>query len=120
MNISLQKNGEKIRLAENVIMINKLLYKINEEILIKSKSTDKIGLFVGLGGISLFQFYYSRYRNRPSQIKYAMENLERAMEIINGGYINPTYSSGVCGFLGKLVCPLSQGYAKFQKTKRGL
>ncbi|RYC53126.1 hypothetical protein DN53_02595 [Flagellimonas olearia] len=67
--------------------------------IVKQRSLDEghIGLHTGLSGVSLFQFYLSKYRNTNDDSVIGVEILERIMEKINQGYEHPSFCNGISG-----------------------
>jgi len=78
-----------------------LLRKKLEEIyeLLKNVDTkDKhLGVLVGLSGISLFQFYYSRLTEEEEPADLGVETITNTIEAINAGYAFPTFCTGIAG-----------------------
>ncbi|WP_268225420.1 lanthionine synthetase C family protein [Sinomicrobium oceani] len=58
-----------------------------------------IGVLNGLSGIALFHFYYARYSGQEYQADLGTEITGRIFDIINEGYLMPTYCSGMAGAL---------------------
>lgn len=91
----------------NKELLEKNLKKINEIIKIKYKNENQIGVLSGLSGISLFQFYYSKYLGVDTHADMGMKILENSIAKINKGYNNLTYCNGIAG-LGWVLDHLEQ------------
>ncbi|MBJ6369845.1 hypothetical protein [Snuella sedimenti] len=62
------------------------LKEISNIIESKYKSENHIGVLAGLSGISLFQFYYSKYLGKDCHIDIGIEIIDRSIVKINEGY----------------------------------
>jgi len=77
--------------------LSKKLEEISKVLETKYAETMHLGVFNGISGISLFFFYYSKYRDVNTYSKVGTEILELTIERINAGYQTPTYCSGIAG-----------------------
>lgn len=74
------------------------LKEINEIIKKEYSNSTSVGVLEGLSGISLFQFYYSRYLNNNDFNNDGIETLNLCIEKINNGNCYSTYCNGISGF----------------------
>lgn len=89
-------------------ILEKKLEEIHIIIKDKYENNDEIGILSGLSGITLFQFYYSKYLNtNDDHSNLAVKMLETCISKINRGSYLPTYCSGICG-LGWTLTHLAQ------------
>lgn len=67
--------------------------------IIRSKYSEEsqIGVLAGLSGISLFQFYYSKYLDIDDNADIGVEILTKSIDMINEGYNYPTFCTGIAG-----------------------
>lgn len=77
--------------------LEKILCEIDEVTKNVYSDEEHVGALVGLSGISLFQFYYSKYRNTNDHSAIGVEILQRVTEKINQGYNYPTFCNGIGG-----------------------
>ncbi len=77
--------------------LEKQLSEISKILQDSYKSDPQIGVFSGISGISLFQFYYSKYLNSDSHSDLGVEIISESINRINEGYNYPTYCSGMAG-----------------------
>jgi class I lanthipeptide synthase len=68
--------------------------------IIKKKYIDipDIGVLAGISGVTLFQFYYSKYLNIDEHANVGTEMILCCIEKINNGYSLPTFCNGIAGF----------------------
>ncbi|MDD3043964.1 MAG: lanthionine synthetase C family protein [Candidatus Delongbacteria bacterium] len=81
-------------------LIEKILHEIAEDIISrfnKGELKNKIGLFSGKAGISLFMFYNGRYFENERYKEYAKHILEDVFNDINNDSLLPTYCNGLAG-----------------------
>lgn len=71
------------------------------------KNDSEIGIFSGISGISLFQFYYSKYSGIDNYSDYGVEVITESINRINEGYNYPPYCGGIAG-AGWVVDHLSE------------
>ena len=74
------------------------LKEINEIITVQHRHETQIGVLNGLSGISLFQFYYSKYLDTNAYTDIGEEILTNAIDKINEGYQYSTFCTGIAGF----------------------
>jgi lantibiotic modifying enzyme len=81
----------------NKELLEKKLKEI--DLIIKSKYKDQtqIGVLAGLAGISLFEFYYSKYLDIDDNADVGVEMLTDCIDKINEGYSYPTFCTGIAG-----------------------
>jgi lantibiotic modifying enzyme len=81
----------------NKELLEKKLKEIDQ--IIKSKYTEEtqIGVLAGLAGISLFQFYDSKYLDIDDPADIGVEMLTNCIDKINEGYSYPTFCTGIAG-----------------------
>ncbi|WP_422080483.1 lanthionine synthetase C family protein [Ulvibacterium sp.] len=58
---------------------------------------ENVGVLVGLSGVSLFQFYYSKYLDVNSNADFGVEILSNVIEKVDQGYGYPTFCDGIAG-----------------------
>ncbi|SHJ46989.1 lanthionine synthetase C family protein [Aquimarina spongiae] len=58
---------------------------------------QNIGVLAGVSGVSLFQFYYARYKDSEEAADKGAEIISQAVESISNGYTFPTFCSGIAG-----------------------
>jgi len=68
---------------------------------------EDVGVISGLGGVSLFKFYYAKYLDDYDKLEEASEILTYAIEKINQGYRLSTFCAGISG-LGWVIDHLEQ------------
>jgi len=74
--------------------------KLEEIAGILCDSTDKFnspGILAGVSGLALFMFYYSRFTGDSKYAAVGEQALEKAVEMINNGFTNHTFCSGISG-----------------------
>jgi len=74
--------------------------KLEEIAGILCDSTDKFnspGVLAGVSGLALFMFYYSRFTGDAKYAEVGEQALEKAVEMINNGFTNHTFCSGISG-----------------------
>lgn len=74
-----------------------LLGNINDIIEIQHTDVKNVGVFSGLSGVALFQFYYSKYLSLDDLYNTTIDKIGECISIINDGYIYPTFCDGICG-----------------------
>ncbi|WP_422079377.1 lanthionine synthetase C family protein [Ulvibacterium sp.] len=77
--------------------LKEILQGIDDITKSKYSNENHVGVLVGLSGLSLFQFHYSRYKGNNEHSAIGTEILERIMGKINEGYNYPTFCDGICG-----------------------
>ncbi|KYG79636.1 lanthionine synthetase C family protein [Roseivirga echinicomitans] len=79
------------------IDLEKKLEEIEKVLEQKYLEDSHLGVLAGLSGISLFFFYYAKYKqdNRPAEIGSSI--LEESLSRISEGYTFSTYCSGIAG-----------------------
>ena len=83
------------------------LHQISRTVSAETKTDFGTGGLVGLAGVAMFQFYYSNFTNNNNYADYALENLEKSLEIINKGNGIPSFCSGIGG-MGWILSHLKQ------------
>ncbi len=83
-------------------MINKTaleekLKEIYDVIKNNELSEQHHGVLAGVSGISLFQFYYSKYIDQEEPADSGVEMISKTIEDINSGYAYPTFCTGIAG-----------------------
>ncbi|WP_282160506.1 lanthionine synthetase C family protein [Ulvibacterium marinum] len=73
------------------------LREIDNSIKQHFRQEENTGVLVGLSGVSLFQFYYSKYLDVNSNANFGVEILSNVIEKINQGYGYPTFCDGISG-----------------------
>ncbi|WP_425236827.1 lanthionine synthetase C family protein [Ulvibacterium sp.] len=73
------------------------LTKIDNAIQKHYKEEKNAGVLVGLSGVSLFQFYYSKYLDVNSNADFGVEMLSKVTDGIDEGYGYPTFCDGIAG-----------------------
>ncbi|WP_299534495.1 lanthionine synthetase C family protein [Ulvibacterium sp.] len=73
------------------------LIKIDAAIRKHYKEEKNAGVLVGLSGVSLFQFYYSKYLDVNSNANFGVALLSQVIEGIDDGYGYPTFCDGIAG-----------------------
>jgi lantibiotic modifying enzyme len=81
---------DKKKLEEN-------LKEIDNSIKQHFQQEENTGVLVGLSGVSLFQFYYSKYLDVNSNANFGVEILSNVIEKIDQGYGYPTFCDGISG-----------------------
>jgi lantibiotic modifying enzyme len=83
---------------------NELKYRLEEKLqeiaVILCRSLNKFdcnGVLAGNAGLALFMYYYSKYTNNSKYAEIGREVLSDAVDIINKGYFNHTFCSGISG-----------------------
>jgi len=59
--------------------------------------TQHTGVLAGLSGISLFQFYYSKYLDINTNADIGVDIISKCIDKINNGYNYPTFCTGIAG-----------------------
>lgn len=78
-------------------LLEKKLKEIDKIIRSQYKNENNLGILSGLSGISLFQFYYSKYLDVNKHADVGVEIITSCIHKINGGYSYPTYCNGIAG-----------------------
>lgn len=73
------------------------LAEIDDAIRRHYKEEKNAGVLVGLSGVSLFQFYYSKYLDVNSNADFGVEVLSKVIDGIDEGYGYPTFCDGIAG-----------------------
>ncbi|MEP1488485.1 MAG: lanthionine synthetase C family protein [Algibacter sp.] len=81
----------------NKNILEKKLKEIDSIIKVQYKNENQIGVLTGLSGISLFQFYYSKYLGIDEHADIGIKILENSINKINEGYNFSTYCTGIAG-----------------------
>lgn len=81
----------------NKELLEKKLQEIDQIIKSKYKEETQIGVLAGLSGISLFEFYYSKYLDIDDHADIGVEMLTDCIDKINEGYSYPTFCTGIAG-----------------------
>ncbi|AXG68592.1 lanthionine synthetase C-like protein [Kordia sp. SMS9] len=81
----------------NKELLEKKLKEIDQIIKSKYEEETQIGVLAGLGGISLFEFYYSKYLDIDDHADIGVEMLTNCIDKINEGYSYPTFCTGIAG-----------------------
>ncbi len=79
------------------ILLNEKLHEIDHIIRSQYKHVSDVGVLTGLSGLSIFQFYYSKYCDTDANAKIGMDIIELASKKINAGYTFPTFCTGIAG-----------------------
>ncbi len=79
------------------LKIDKIALELNS-----LKNLNEIGLFIGLSGISLFNFYYSRYKNISKYSELGYKYILKIFEAINEKSFVHSFSYGLPG-IGWLI-----------------
>jgi lantibiotic biosynthesis protein len=79
------------------IKLEEKLFEINNVLKIKNEICD-IGILSGISGITLYHFYYSKYKNCDESYNKGIDLIYECMTIINNGYAFPTYCTGIAGY----------------------
>ncbi len=58
---------------------------------------DNLGIFTGISGIALFQFYYAKHLDSDYHADIGMQMITHCIEKINAGYSIPSYCNGIAG-----------------------
>lgn len=82
----------------NKTILDKKLSTISEVIEKNYKDEKLVGILAGASGLSLFQFYYSRYTGDDKHSELGLEILEFCIDKINSGSLYPSFCSGIAGF----------------------
>ncbi len=77
--------------------LEKQLKDISEILKNTYNDDSEIGVFSGISGISLFQFYYSKYLGVDYYSDCGVEMITESINRINKGYNYPTYCGGIAG-----------------------
>lgn len=93
------------------------LEEIDEIISNTYKNEEEIGVLIGLSGLSMFKFYYSKYLDNNDSAKLGLEILVNCIERINDGYNHTTYCSGIAGFGWTLDHLKREGFIDFDNDK---
>ncbi len=78
-------------------IVNDKLKIIDKIIKNEYKTITSIGVFEGLSGVSLFQFYYNRYLDDYDN-GIGESIIEKCISLVNDGYASPNFSKGLAGF----------------------
>ncbi|NCO62727.1 MAG: hypothetical protein COW66_13025 [Flavobacteriaceae bacterium CG18_big_fil_WC_8_21_14_2_50_34_36] len=81
----------KDRLERKIIEIEKIIK-------LKYKDEKGIGLLMGLSGMALFEFYYSKYFNSEENAEIGSDIIIECVNKINNGYSSSTFAHGISGF----------------------
>ena len=81
----------------NKELLEKKLKEIHQIIQDKRSEETQIGVLAGLSGISLFEFYYSKYLDIDDHADIGVEMLTECIDKINEGYSYPTFCTGIAG-----------------------
>ncbi|NQX84954.1 MAG: hypothetical protein HRT67_03460 [Flavobacteriaceae bacterium] len=73
------------------------LAEINKNIEEKYYEEIDLGLFSGLSGVILFQFYYANFLNDKKNYDAGIKTIEKSIKMINNGYNRFTYCNGLAG-----------------------
>ncbi len=73
------------------------LKEISEVLDAKTNENDEVGVLSGVSGVSLFQFYYSKFLDEDIHADKGAETITRAVEMINNGFSYPTFCTGIAG-----------------------
>ncbi|MCK8524164.1 lanthionine synthetase C family protein [Aquimarina sp. D1M17] len=79
------------------VRLNQKLEEIHSILEEKYLENKQIGVLSGISGISLFQFYYSKFKDNDEYADKAAETITKALESINEGYVYPTFCDGIAG-----------------------
>ncbi len=83
-----------IKLAEiNQTLLEKTINKTS-----LNKECERLGMFTGISGIAMFQFYYAQFSKNDKHADIGVELINHCIENINAGYNMPTYCDGLTGF----------------------
>ena len=80
------------------ILIETKLKEIDQIIKNEYQNEENIGVLVGLSGMALFQFYYSKYLDINDHADVGVDIITHCIGKINEGYNTPTYCRGIAGF----------------------
>ncbi|MEM6719275.1 MAG: lanthionine synthetase C family protein [Bacteroidota bacterium] len=81
----------------NKELLEEKLKEIDRIIKSKYPEETQIGVLAGLAGISLFEFYYSKYLDIDDHADIGVEMLTDCIDKINEGYSYPTFCTGIAG-----------------------
>lgn len=81
----------------NKDLLEEKLKEIDRIIQSKYKEETQIGVLAGLAGISLFEFYYSKYLDIDDHADVGVDMLTDCIDKINEGYSYPTFCTGIAG-----------------------
>lgn len=81
----------------NKVELEKKLDEIAQILEAKSMESSHLGVLAGISGISMFFFYYAKYRQDNKFAKIGNEILEESINRMSDGYSFPTYCSGIAG-----------------------
>ena len=73
------------------------LAEINDVLAQKAEENKEVGVLSGISGISLFQFYYSKFLEDDSIADLGAESITKSVEYINNGFNYPTFCAGIAG-----------------------
>ena len=80
------------------LLIKKTLKSINKTLKLNHHKVNDLGIYIGLSGVSLFQFYYSKYQGNDDSENDDSQILKECVNKINKGNILPSFSNGIAGF----------------------
>lgn len=78
-------------------ILEKKLVQIHDILKSKYQQEKHLGVLAGLSGISLFQFYYSKYLDIETNADIGVDIITNCIEKINNGYDYPTFCNGIAG-----------------------
>lgn len=84
--------------TKNKIWINKEIKKLALISYTNHQQLKDIGVLAGRSGVALLQFHCAKYFDDDKYSTFGVEIIESCLELINNGYIIPTYCNGIAGF----------------------
>lgn len=86
------------------------LEKISKEIKKRYAYEKEIGVLMGVSGLALFQFHYSKYLDDNAHSELGAEMISLCIERINQGYSYPTFCSGIAGMAWAIQYLQDEGF----------
>lgn len=91
-------------------LLSKRLLEIDSIIRDNYPTEANLGVLNGLSGLSLFQFYYGRLTDSNENLEVGFDILQHCIALMEKGYNQPTFSTGITGFLWSAEHLHQQGF----------
>lgn len=79
------------------VELEKKLEEIVKVLEVKHMESNHLGVLAGISGVSMFFFYYAKYKQDNKYAEIGNAILEESINRISDGYGIPTYCSGIAG-----------------------
>lgn len=90
------------------------LQEISNVLDVENIDNKEVGVLSGISGVALFQFYYSKFTEDDYHADKGVEIITKAIDIINTGFVYPTFCTGIAGACWVLEILKEEGFIELE------